>query len=235
MSSTSTAIPPSGRHSSQTDAPHPLPSLPDMSEAMLRAGDLQDGVRQALEVLLRWPGAFGARLTLRNERSDRKGLEQFMGSMGPCAIQASSRPVGGLVDSPPQPIVSVELWVAEPADRTTSAWLAVAATMLAQAMHVRDLVTENTRLRQSLHTAEATSESRSARRRRTPNRPRSLAAAIRACERDLLVDALKVAAGNRAKAARLVSTTERIFNYKVRKYGIDWRAFRGKAQRSSLI
>jgi transcriptional regulator with GAF, ATPase, and Fis domain len=32
---------------------------------------------------------------------------------------------------------------------------------------------------------------------------------------------------NRAKAARLLSTTERIFNYRVRKYGIDWRRFKG--------
>jgi Nif-specific regulatory protein len=41
-----------------------------------------------------------------------------------------------------------------------------------------------------------------------------------------LQDALKSARGNRAKAARLVGTTERIFNYKVRKYEIDWRRFR---------
>jgi Nif-specific regulatory protein len=45
-------------------------------------------------------------------------------------------------------------------------------------------------------------------------------------EKDALQDALKSARGNRAKAARLVGTTERIFNYKVRKYEIDWRRFR---------
>ena len=33
--------------------------------------------------------------------------------------------------------------------------------------------------------------------------------------------------GNRAKAARLLQTTERIFNYKVTKYGIDAARFRG--------
>ena len=43
---------------------------------------------------------------------------------------------------------------------------------------------------------------------------------------DALQDALKSARGNRAKAARLLSTTERIFNYRVRKYGIDWRRFK---------
>ncbi|MGE3509470.1 MAG: sigma 54-interacting transcriptional regulator, partial [Vicinamibacterales bacterium] len=50
---------------------------------------------------------------------------------------------------------------------------------------------------------------------------------IEAFEKDALLDALKSAKGNRAKAARLLSTTERIFNYRVRKYGIDWRRFKG--------
>jgi Nif-specific regulatory protein len=49
---------------------------------------------------------------------------------------------------------------------------------------------------------------------------------LEAVEKDALQDALKSARGNRAKAARLLSTTERIFNYKVRKYGLDWRRFR---------
>jgi Nif-specific regulatory protein len=49
---------------------------------------------------------------------------------------------------------------------------------------------------------------------------------IEAVEKDTLQDALKSARGSRAKAARLLATTERIFNYKVRKYGIDWRRFR---------
>ena len=42
----------------------------------------------------------------------------------------------------------------------------------------------------------------------------------------VVLDALKSARGNRAKAARLLGTTERIFNYRVRKYGIDWRRFK---------
>jgi Nif-specific regulatory protein len=46
-------------------------------------------------------------------------------------------------------------------------------------------------------------------------------------EKDALLDALKSARGNRAKAARLLSTTERIFNYRVKKYGIDWKRFKG--------
>ena len=53
----------------------------------------------------------------------------------------------------------------------------------------------------------------------------SLAEAIAAYEKDLIQDALKTTHGNRAKAARLLDTTDRIFNYKVRKYGIDYRRF----------
>jgi Nif-specific regulatory protein len=54
----------------------------------------------------------------------------------------------------------------------------------------------------------------------------SLEDIVSAVEKDALQDALKSTRGSRAKAARLLSTTERIFNYKVRKYEIDWRRFR---------
>ena len=54
----------------------------------------------------------------------------------------------------------------------------------------------------------------------------SLKEAVSAYEKDLIQDALKTARGNRAKAARLLDTTERIVNYKVRAYGIDSMRFR---------
>ena len=54
----------------------------------------------------------------------------------------------------------------------------------------------------------------------------SLKDAVAAYERDLILDALKTTRGNRAKAARLLDTTERILNYKVRGYGIDVRRFK---------
>jgi Nif-specific regulatory protein len=54
----------------------------------------------------------------------------------------------------------------------------------------------------------------------------SLRDAIAAYEKDLIQDALKTARGNRAKAARLLNTTGRIMNYKVRQLGIDWQRFR---------
>src|SRR5580693_2377822 len=50
--------------------------------------------------------------------------------------------------------------------------------------------------------------------------------AVSAYEKDLIQDALKTTRGNRAKAARLLDTTERVFNYKVRKYAIDSARFR---------
>jgi Nif-specific regulatory protein len=49
----------------------------------------------------------------------------------------------------------------------------------------------------------------------------SLAEAVQAYEKDLIQDALKTTRGNCAKAARMLSTTERIISYKVKKYGID--------------
>ena len=46
---------------------------------------------------------------------------------------------------------------------------------------------------------------------------RSLGDAVAVFEKDLIQDALKTARGNRAQAARLLDTTERIIGYKIRK------------------
>jgi len=54
----------------------------------------------------------------------------------------------------------------------------------------------------------------------------TLSDAVDQYEKDLILDALKSARGNCAKAARLLGTTERIIGYKVRKYAIDARRFR---------
>jgi Nif-specific regulatory protein len=54
----------------------------------------------------------------------------------------------------------------------------------------------------------------------------SLAEAVEAYEKDIIMDALKTTRGNCAKAARLLNTTERVVNYKIRKYGVDSRRFR---------
>ena len=54
----------------------------------------------------------------------------------------------------------------------------------------------------------------------------SLEESITSYEKDLIQDALKTTRGNRRKAARLLGSTERVINYKVKKYGIDCRRFR---------
>jgi len=54
----------------------------------------------------------------------------------------------------------------------------------------------------------------------------SLKEALDTYEKDLVQDALKSARGNRAKAARLLDTTERILGYAVRKHRIDTGRFR---------
>ncbi|MBA3319172.1 MAG: sigma 54-interacting transcriptional regulator [Gemmatimonadales bacterium] len=55
----------------------------------------------------------------------------------------------------------------------------------------------------------------------------SLGEAVSAFESNLIQDALKTTQGNRARAARLLNSTERIINYKIRRYGIDPHRFRG--------
>ena len=57
----------------------------------------------------------------------------------------------------------------------------------------------------------------------------SLVDAVEQYEKDLILDALKTARGNCAKAARLLRSTERIIGYKVRKYAIDPRRFRDRS------
>lgn len=47
-----------------------------------------------------------------------------------------------------------------------------------------------------------------------------------ALERELIVETLARTQGNRAQAARILGITERVMGLRVRKYGIDARAFR---------
>jgi Nif-specific regulatory protein len=54
-----------------------------------------------------------------------------------------------------------------------------------------------------------------------------LRTAVGQFERELIVDALKSARGNRSKAARLLHTTDRILGYKIRLYRVEPRKYRG--------
>ena len=59
--------------------------------------------------------------------------------------------------------------------------------------------------------------------------PGTLTGNLGSMEKNLILDALKAARGNKAKAARTLGITERIMGLRVRKYGIDPRRFRTKA------
>jgi Nif-specific regulatory protein len=54
----------------------------------------------------------------------------------------------------------------------------------------------------------------------------SLTEAVERYERELLIDSLKSTRGNMRKAAMALKTTERIFGYKVKKYGIEPKRYR---------
>ena len=54
----------------------------------------------------------------------------------------------------------------------------------------------------------------------------SLKQAVATLEREMISDALKTTRGNQAGAAKLLQTSERVVNYKVRKLGIDCTRFR---------
>jgi Nif-specific regulatory protein len=54
----------------------------------------------------------------------------------------------------------------------------------------------------------------------------SLTSAVESYEKELIQDALKSTLGNRARAARLLNITERIINYKIKRYDIDIKRFK---------
>ena len=54
----------------------------------------------------------------------------------------------------------------------------------------------------------------------------SLAQQVEHFEKELIIDALKKSRGIKSKAAKHLSTTERILGYKMKQYHIDYRIFR---------
>jgi Nif-specific regulatory protein len=53
----------------------------------------------------------------------------------------------------------------------------------------------------------------------------SLTSAVAALEREMIIDALKTTRGNQARAANLLQISERVVNYKVKRFGIDCKRF----------
>lgn len=232
MASASTTISSATSHTTRPGEPDSVSSLLDISDALLQASDVADGVRHVLNVLVRWPGVAGGRVTLRHHVSGSAELEQTAGEMGSRAVQALRRAPRGPGEGPLVAVVELSMTDGV-ADKQTAAILGVVAAMLAQAARLSSVRAEHVKLNRQAQMASVAAGPPGAggqviRRRRTSLPPPSLSAAIGACEKDVLLAALQSAAGNRAKAARLLSTTERIFNYKVRKHGIDWRQFRDK-------
>lgn len=62
---------------------------------------------------------------------------------------------------------------------------------------------------------------------------RTLREAVEAYEKELIIDALKTADGNRSLATRMLGSTERIIGYKCRQYRIDYRKYRSKRKQST--
>jgi Nif-specific regulatory protein len=79
-----------------------------------------------------------------------------------------------------------------------------------------DQVIHSYHLPPTLQTAEDTGTQQS----------QSLNYAVERFERELLIDALKTGRGNMRKAAQALKTTERIFGYKIRKYGVNPKQYR---------
>jgi Nif-specific regulatory protein len=63
----------------------------------------------------------------------------------------------------------------------------------------------------------------------------SLEGAVTSLERDLILDALKSARGNVARAARLLDASERVVAYKVRRLGLEPARFRSTAKRDIFV
>jgi Nif-specific regulatory protein len=59
-----------------------------------------------------------------------------------------------------------------------------------------------------------------------PGNAENLKGRVDAYERALVMQALKAAKGNQSQAAKLLGTSQRIINYKIRKYSIDTGQFR---------
>ncbi|MCP4221388.1 MAG: AAA family ATPase, partial [bacterium] len=55
---------------------------------------------------------------------------------------------------------------------------------------------------------------------------RSLEEAVANLERDMLVDALKNTRGNTSEAAKILKTTVRVFGYKAKSHGLDYKDYR---------
>ena len=200
-------------------------TLLEVSQALLSRLELRESLERALAVLTH--RLLGVRRVLVRLHDEIEDVELDLAS------GAADPPPGATPMSSPIVLAGVTIGLLR-ADVTLppgrdherlAMMFNTVATMIAEAVRghrviqseQRRLSEENANLRQALRDSDlAQGGSGGA----------SFRASMDAFEKDALIAALKRARGNRARAARLLSTTERIFNYRVRKHGIDWRKYK---------
>jgi len=187
--------------------PQVLSALFEINHALTTL-DLNEAAGRVINVLARAGGI--VRVTLALHRQEDGDLELGLSSgVGVARTRVRSVSVPIVLDGRSVGTVGVDVRLRSDGDEPKpETLLRVVGSMVAQAVRLRRL--------------------------RTPSRPpdvpaRSLHERLDAVEKEALTEALAHARGNRARAARLLGTTERIFNYRVRKHGIDWRRFRSGA------
>lgn len=188
-----------------------LDSLLEISRALAASRELHQALRDALEVLNRHPSVVRSAITLVQPEA----MEVIVDEAVPLPEGSRGRKEHGFfcttltLDACPIGALAVDLRGEAEADRErTEQLLEATAELVADAVRIRQL-----------HASAMEGPPL------TPGE--SLAEMVSRYEKGLIESALRATRGNRARAARLLRTTERILGYRVQQYGIDCGAFRG--------
>lgn len=188
-----------------TDAVLTPETLLAVSRALSTPADLTQALREALEVLNRQPGILRSGVTLAPPEGVEVMAEAPRVSAKPPPRESGLHRITIVLDGAPIGALAAHLSGETAAERERPAPLVDAvAALIADTVRVRRLHVPGGRL--------------------LPGQ--SLADAVASHEKRLIENALRTTRGNRARAAKLLRTTERIVGYRVQQYGIDWRAFR---------
>jgi transcriptional regulator with GAF, ATPase, and Fis domain len=221
-------------------------ALLEVSRALSATRDFKAGVSRALEIVRRHHGAIHSSVVLLDVGTGEVALEASAGPEEPRdeRLARISSPI--TLDNRMAGVIAVDLRLNTARDPHVVQFLGLLGSLMASfaRMHQsielerRRLADENARLRDALARFDAVergaapcsgqAEHAPTMQSEAPNEvePRSLNQVLDTVEKDALANALMTARGNRAKAARLLATTARIFNYRVRKHGIDWKRYR---------
>jgi transcriptional regulator with GAF, ATPase, and Fis domain len=233
----------STRHSTSLEH-DALGPLLEMNRALSASAGLADGLRDALEALNRYPTIVRSAVTLSTPRMAeivvdgapealRTGRGRGEHSFVCTTVVMEGRPVGAL---------AVDLHAeSETVRERTEQLLHAAAELIAHALtlrHVLDVLDSADSAERSRTldggggawagaAAADDQETRNAEDEAALPEGGSLADLVSRYERTLIEDALRATRGNRARAAKLLRTTERIVGYRVQQYGINCRLYRG--------